>query len=77
MGTWTWTSWEHEYEHHGKYGLYFNNGAENEIRMWIPNFVEVRLAVLEIISKGKVKDEEDNTIVYSCSKINEKEHLKM
>jgi len=64
-------------EHHGKYGLCFSNRAENEIRMWIPNFVEIRLAVLEMIWKGKVNDEEDDIIVYSCSEINAKERLKM
>jgi len=45
--------------------------------MRIPNFVEIRLAVLEIICTVKVKDEEDDIVVYSCNEINAKERLKM
>jgi hypothetical protein len=45
--------------------------------MLIPNFVEIRLAVLEVICTEKVKDEEDVIVAYSCSEINAKERLKM
>jgi hypothetical protein len=45
--------------------------------MCMPNFVEIRLAMLEMICADKVKDEGDYTIVFSCSEINGKERLKM